>query len=53
MSYNVALGVNWQGKPDFKRLIQRAKAADAAGVHSIWVAEALVLEPACCTTAVA
>jgi alkanesulfonate monooxygenase SsuD/methylene tetrahydromethanopterin reductase-like flavin-dependent oxidoreductase (luciferase family) len=40
MSYNVALGVNWQGKPDFKRLIQRAKAADAAGVHSIWVAEA-------------
>ena len=40
MSYNVALGVNWEGKPDFKRLIERAKAADSAGVHSIWVAEA-------------
>jgi len=40
MSYNVTVGVNWQGKPDFKRLIERARAADEAGVHSIWVAEA-------------
>jgi len=40
MSYNIALGVNWQGKPNFKGLIERARAADEAGVHSIWVAEA-------------
>src|SRR5271154_1248636 len=40
MSYNIALGINWQGKPDFKGLIERARAADDAGVHSIWVAEA-------------
>jgi len=40
MSYNIALGVNWQGKPDFKGLIERARAADEAGAHSVWVAEA-------------
>src|SRR6185437_5235903 len=40
MSYNIALGVNWQGKPDFKKLIERARIADDAGAHSIWVAEA-------------
>jgi len=40
MSYNVAVGVNWQGKPDFKGLIERARVADETGVHSIWVAEA-------------
>ncbi len=40
MSYNIALGVNWQGKPDFKGMIERARAADDAGAHSIWVAEA-------------
>src|SRR5437588_2097882 len=36
----VAIGVNWQGKFEFNSLIERAKAADDAGVHSIWVAEA-------------
>jgi alkanesulfonate monooxygenase SsuD/methylene tetrahydromethanopterin reductase-like flavin-dependent oxidoreductase (luciferase family) len=40
MAYNIALGINWQGKPDFKRMIERARAADDAGAHSIWVAEA-------------
>src|ERR1700688_4961753 len=40
MAYNIALGVNWQGKPDFKGMIERARAADDAGAHSIWVAEA-------------
>ena len=40
MTYNIALGVNWQGKPDFAGMIARARAADAAGAHSIWVAEA-------------
>src|SRR5512146_3199868 len=40
MAYRIALGVNWQGKPDFKGLIERARTADDAGVDSIWVAEA-------------
>lgn len=40
MAYNISIGINWQGKPDFKGLIERAKAADNTGLHSIWVAEA-------------
>src|ERR1700686_1429380 len=40
MAYNVTLAINWQGKFDFRGLIERARAAEAAGVHSIWVAEA-------------
>ena len=40
MARNLAIGVNWQGKLDFKAVIERAKIADAAGIHSIWVAEA-------------
>src|SRR3984957_20137844 len=40
MGYKIALGVNWQGKPDFKGMIERARAADHAGAHSILVAEA-------------
>jgi alkanesulfonate monooxygenase SsuD/methylene tetrahydromethanopterin reductase-like flavin-dependent oxidoreductase (luciferase family) len=40
MARNLAIGVNWQGKLDFKAAIERAKIADAAGIHSIWVAEA-------------
>jgi F420-dependent oxidoreductase-like protein len=40
MAYNISIGINWQGKPDFKGLIERATAADQAGLHSIWVAEA-------------
>jgi alkanesulfonate monooxygenase SsuD/methylene tetrahydromethanopterin reductase-like flavin-dependent oxidoreductase (luciferase family) len=40
MARKLTVGVNWQGKLDFKSLIDRAKIADAAGIHSIWVAEA-------------
>jgi len=40
MARKLTIGVNWQGKFDFKALIERAKIADAAGIHSIWVAEA-------------
>jgi len=40
MARNLAIGVNWQGKLDFQAAIERAKIADAAGIHSIWVAEA-------------
>jgi alkanesulfonate monooxygenase SsuD/methylene tetrahydromethanopterin reductase-like flavin-dependent oxidoreductase (luciferase family) len=40
MARNLAIGVNWQGKLDFKAAIERAKIADEAGIHSIWVAEA-------------
>src|SRR6266852_1191568 len=40
MARNLAVGVNWQGKPDFKKTIDRAQVADNAGVHSMWVAEA-------------
>jgi F420-dependent oxidoreductase-like protein len=40
MARKLTIGVNWQGRFDFKSLIERAKLADQAGVHSIWVAEA-------------
>ncbi len=40
MARKLSVGVNWQGKLDFKALIERAKIADDAGIHSIWVAEA-------------
>jgi alkanesulfonate monooxygenase SsuD/methylene tetrahydromethanopterin reductase-like flavin-dependent oxidoreductase (luciferase family) len=40
MGRKLAIGVNWQGRLDYKGLIERAKIADEAGIHSIWVAEA-------------
>ena len=40
MARKITIGINWQGKIDFKALIERARIADQAGVHSIWVAEA-------------
>jgi alkanesulfonate monooxygenase SsuD/methylene tetrahydromethanopterin reductase-like flavin-dependent oxidoreductase (luciferase family) len=40
MGRKLTIGVNWQGRLDFKSLIERAKIADEAGIHSIWVAEA-------------
>ncbi|HJU28991.1 MAG TPA: LLM class flavin-dependent oxidoreductase [Candidatus Binataceae bacterium] len=40
MGRKVTIGVNWQGKFDPKGLLERARVADEAGVHSIWVAEA-------------
>lgn len=40
MGRKLTIGVNWQGKFDLKALLDRARLADEAGVHSIWVAEA-------------
>jgi len=40
MSRKLAIAVNWQGNLDVKRMIAQAEIADAAGVDSIWVAEA-------------
>jgi alkanesulfonate monooxygenase SsuD/methylene tetrahydromethanopterin reductase-like flavin-dependent oxidoreductase (luciferase family) len=40
MARKLTIGVNWQGKLDYKSAIERAKIADDAGIHSIWVAEA-------------
>ncbi|MBI3760198.1 MAG: LLM class flavin-dependent oxidoreductase [Deltaproteobacteria bacterium] len=40
MARKITIGINWQGKLDYKALIERAKIADQAGVHSVWVAEA-------------
>ncbi len=40
MARRLSIGVNWQGKFDFKALIERAKIADEAGIHSMWIAEA-------------
>jgi alkanesulfonate monooxygenase SsuD/methylene tetrahydromethanopterin reductase-like flavin-dependent oxidoreductase (luciferase family) len=40
MAHKLTIGVGWEGKPDFKGLIERAKAADDAGIHSLWLAEA-------------
>ncbi len=40
MARKLAIGVNWQGRLDYKGLVERAKIADQAGIHSIWVAEA-------------
>ncbi len=40
MARKLTIGINWQGRFDFKALVERARIADQAGVHSIWVAEA-------------
>jgi F420-dependent oxidoreductase-like protein len=40
MARKLTIGINWQGRLDFKALLDRARLADEAGVHSIWVAEA-------------
>ena len=40
MARKLTMGLNWQGKLDFKALIDRVKIADEAGIHSMWVAEA-------------
>ena len=40
MARKLAVGVNWQGKPDFKKTIEQAKIVDEAGIHAIWMAEA-------------
>ncbi len=40
MARKLTMGLNWQGKLDFKALIDRVKIADDAGIDSMWVAEA-------------
>ncbi|HXG19661.1 MAG TPA: LLM class flavin-dependent oxidoreductase [Methylomirabilota bacterium] len=40
MARRISVGVNWQGTLDYKALLERVQIADAAGVHSAWVAEA-------------
>jgi alkanesulfonate monooxygenase SsuD/methylene tetrahydromethanopterin reductase-like flavin-dependent oxidoreductase (luciferase family) len=40
MARKITIGFNWQGKFDYKALIERVKIADQAGIHSIWVPEA-------------
>src|SRR6266481_830135 len=39
MARKLAISLNWREEFDLKGLIERAKIADAAGIHSIWVAE--------------
>lgn len=39
MTRKLAISLNWQEKFDLKGLVERAKIADAARIHSIWVAE--------------
>ena len=40
MARKLTMGLNWQGKLDFKAIIERVKIADEAGIHSMWIAEA-------------
>jgi 5,10-methylenetetrahydromethanopterin reductase len=40
MAHKLTIGIGWEGKPDFKGLIDRARRVDEAGIHSIWLAEA-------------
>lgn len=40
MGYQLAVNVDWQGNLDRERVFDRVRAADEAGVHSVWVAEA-------------
>src|SRR5882724_5750756 len=39
MTRKLAISLNWSEQFDLKGLIERAKIADAAGIHSIWVTE--------------
>ena len=40
MARKISVGINWQGNLDVKAVLERVQIADAAGVHSAWVAEA-------------
>ena len=40
MAHKLTIGVGWEGRPDFKGLIERSKLMDETGIHSIWLAEA-------------
>jgi alkanesulfonate monooxygenase SsuD/methylene tetrahydromethanopterin reductase-like flavin-dependent oxidoreductase (luciferase family) len=39
MPRKLGIALNWQEEFNLKDLIERAKIADAAGIHSIWIAE--------------
>ena len=40
MAHKLAISVDWQGKFDLARIIERVQIADAVGVDSVWIAEA-------------
>ena len=40
MARKISIGIDWQGKIDYKVLCEKVQIADAAGVHSVWVPEA-------------
>ncbi len=40
MARKISIGIDWQGKIDYKVLCEKVQIADAAGVHSAWVPEA-------------
>ena len=40
MARKISIGIDWQGKIDYKTLCEKVQIADAAGVHSAWVPEA-------------
>ncbi|MBI3786179.1 MAG: LLM class flavin-dependent oxidoreductase [Deltaproteobacteria bacterium] len=40
MARKLAISVDWQGKFDHKKIIERVKVADESGVDSVWIAEA-------------
>lgn len=40
MAVKLSIGVDWQGNFDRKRILDRVRAADQAGIHSVWVPEA-------------
>ena len=40
MAYKISIGIDWQGKIDYRTLCEKVQIAEAAGVHSAWVPEA-------------
>lgn len=40
MARRIGIGIDWQGSLDRERAFERVRAAEAAGVDSVWVAEA-------------
>mgnify|MGYP001079023767 FL=1 len=40
MARKISIGIDWQGKIDYKALCEKVQIADAVGVHSAWVPEA-------------
>lgn len=40
MTYRLSIGVDWQGKFDIEKILERVKIADEVGVDSAWIAEA-------------